>query len=69
MEPNKQYDLNTEGEGLFSYALNAMKVLSEEEKKQLFEELKQVLSHYRRTVDLTQLGFPENYEEILKEQI
>lgn len=55
---------------LFAYTLVLIKRLPEKDiKNELIKDLSDVIEDYPRVVDLSKIGFPENYKDILKNSI
>lgn len=55
---------------LFAYTLVLLKRLPDEEsKKSLMQTLEKVVDDYRNDIDLELIGFPENYLEIMKNNL
>lgn len=55
---------------LFAYTLVLIKRLPEKDiKNELIKDLSDVIEDYQRVVDLSKIGFPENYKDILKNSI
>ena len=55
---------------LFAYTLVLIKRLPDEQsKKSLIETIEAVISEYKSDIDLRLIGFPENYLEIMKNNL
>lgn len=55
---------------LFAYTLVLLKRLPDEEsKKSLVQTVETVIDEYRSDIDLSLIGFPENYLEIMKNNL
>ena len=55
---------------LFAYTLVLLKRLPDEEsKRSLVETVKAVIDEYRNDIDLGLIGFPENYMEIMENNL
>ena len=55
---------------LFAYTLVLLKRLPDEEsKKSLMQTVEKVIDDYRNDIDLELIGFPENYLEIMKNNL
>lgn len=63
-------DFQLKNNSLFAYTLVLLKRLPDESsKKSLIQTVENVISEYSDDIDLKLIGFPENYMEIMKNNL